>query len=265
MGRGHIPLTLEPRSLGPGGGSLRRGSCSGSLFRGAPVRDPRIHRAAELPEKRRQVVDPRRSDPGLGRGRPAARLTSAHSPLPAVSFLFSQATASSAALLTGCRALLPVASAGFPTRADAVARPTGKTGHRPAHIPLGLSSTNKRAKPEAGTHGKGHGFEPKSRAPFLCLSHLPVTASNLSGKASSVKKSTLFQSHLLAPVVHQALNAGVQRRLLSPAAAAAKSFQSCPTLCDPIDGSPPGSPVPGILQARTLEWVAISFSKKLII
>ena len=42
------------------------------------------------------------------------------------------------------------------------------------------------------------------------------------------------------------------------AAAAAKSLQSCPTLCDPIDGSPPGSPVPGILQARTLEWVAIS-------
>ena len=41
---------------------------------------------------------------------------------------------------------------------------------------------------------------------------------------------------------------------------AAKSLQSCPTLCDPIDGSPPGSPVPGILQARTLEWVAISFS-----
>ena len=44
------------------------------------------------------------------------------------------------------------------------------------------------------------------------------------------------------------------------AAATAKSLQSCPTLCDPTDGSPPGSPVPGILQARTLEWVAISFS-----
>ena len=44
------------------------------------------------------------------------------------------------------------------------------------------------------------------------------------------------------------------------AAAAAKSLQSCPTLLDPTDGSPPGSPVPGILQARTLEWVAISFS-----
>ena len=46
----------------------------------------------------------------------------------------------------------------------------------------------------------------------------------------------------------------------SAAAAAAKLLQSCPTLCDPIDGSPPGSPVPGILQARTLEWGAISFS-----
>ena len=45
------------------------------------------------------------------------------------------------------------------------------------------------------------------------------------------------------------------------AAAAAKSLQSCPTLCDPRDGSPPGSSVPGILQARTLEWVAISFSR----
>ena len=54
-----------------------------------------------------------------------------------------------------------------------------------------------------------------------------------------------------------------QRNLSSEshaAAAAAKSFQSCPTLCYPIDGSPPGSTVPGILQARTLEWVAISFS-----
>ena len=48
--------------------------------------------------------------------------------------------------------------------------------------------------------------------------------------------------------------------LITAAAAAAKPFQSCPTLCDPIDGSPPGSPAPGILQARTLEWVAISFS-----
>ena len=48
--------------------------------------------------------------------------------------------------------------------------------------------------------------------------------------------------------------------ILLHVAAAAESLQSCPTLCDPIDSSPPGSPVPGILQARTLEWVAISFS-----
>ena len=52
----------------------------------------------------------------------------------------------------------------------------------------------------------------------------------------------------------------LRRTMQIVAAAAAKSLQSCPTLCDPIDGSPPGSPIPGILQARTLEWVAISFS-----
>ena len=55
---------------------------------------------------------------------------------------------------------------------------------------------------------------------------------------------------------------GSQRVFIDVAvfAVAAKSLQSCPTLCDPIDGSPPGFPIPGILQARTLEWVAISFS-----
>ena len=50
-------------------------------------------------------------------------------------------------------------------------------------------------------------------------------------------------------------------RYADVAAAAAKSLQSCITLCDPIDGNPPGSPFPEILQARTLEWVAISFSQ----
>ena len=56
---------------------------------------------------------------------------------------------------------------------------------------------------------------------------------------------------------------GIENKIAASSAgksAAAKSPQSCPTACDPIDGSPPGSPVPGILQARTLEWVAISFS-----
>ena len=55
-------------------------------------------------------------------------------------------------------------------------------------------------------------------------------------------------------------NSGVQGKGACCSPAAAQSLQSCPTLCDPIDGSPPGSAIPGILQARTLEWVAISFS-----
>ena len=55
-------------------------------------------------------------------------------------------------------------------------------------------------------------------------------------------------------------NSNILRHFQAVSKAAAKSFQSCLTLRDPIDGSPPGSPVPGILQARTLEWAAISFS-----
>ena len=54
-------------------------------------------------------------------------------------------------------------------------------------------------------------------------------------------------------------NQSLVPKSLATAAAAAKSLQSCPTLCNPIDGSPPGSPVPGILQARTLEWGATAF------
>ena len=53
---------------------------------------------------------------------------------------------------------------------------------------------------------------------------------------------------------------GQEKPLPFMQSAAAKSLQSCPTLCDPIDSSPPGFPIPGILQARTLEWVAIAFS-----
>ena len=82
-------------------------------------------------------------------------------------------------------------------------------------------------------------------------------------------------SGLPCPPPGDSPNPGIWTSLMSPAlaggffttsatweepAAAAKSLQLCPTLCDPIDGSPPGSPIPGILQARTLEWVAISFS-----
>ena len=68
---------------------------------------------------------------------------------------------------------------------------------------------------------------------------------------------TLISSLKASPHPSQTLS-GIS--FFPAAAAAAKSPQLCPTLCDPIDGSPPGSPIPGILQARTLEWVAISFS-----
>ena len=63
----------------------------------------------------------------------------------------------------------------------------------------------------------------------------------------------------LSGVQSNPLNSKFWIRYTAAAAAAARSLQSCPTLCDPIDGSSPGSPVPGILQARTLEWAAISF------
>ena len=70
---------------------------------------------------------------------------------------------------------------------------------------------------------------------------------------------------LVKAVVFPAVMYGYQSWTIkkAAAAAAAKSLQSCLTLCDPIDGSPPGSPIPGILQARTLKWVAMSFSNAL--
>ena len=75
-----------------------------------------------------------------------------------------------------------------------------------------------------------------------------------SSKASILRHSAFFTVQLSHPYMTTG------KTIPLTAAAVAKSLQSCPTLCDPIDSSPPGSPVPGILQARTLEWVAISFS-----
>ena len=94
------------------------------------------------------------------------------------------------------------------------------------------------------------------------------------GKEKSLSRVRLFTTPWTA--AHQAPpSMGLSRQeywsgvpLPSPmneSAAAAKLLQSCPTLCDPIDGSPPDSPVPGILQTRTLEWVAISFSWRVIL
>ena len=91
-------------------------------------------------------------------------------------------------------------------------------------------------------------------------------------REESVRMPWLWISHLYLPTCFPVLNQdsfgnqftgyNYSSHILisAAAAAAAKSLQSCPTLWDPIDGSPPGSPVPGILQARTLEWDAISFS-----
>ena len=78
-----------------------------------------------------------------------------------------------------------------------------------------------------------------------------LTASDLKNEAKFLKKNEFY--------VFTSVSFWFSSKRRA-AAAAAKSLQSCPTLCDPIDGSSPGSPVPGMLQARTLEWVAISFS-----
>ena len=86
--------------------------------------------------------------------------------------------------------------------------------------------------------------------PFLYGSH------NLRGK-SSVNEIIMNIPYS----VKTYNNEGSKNKTCDFSAAAAKSLQSCPTLCDHIDSSPPGSPAPGILQARTLEWAAISFSK----
>ena len=93
-----------------------------------------------------------------------------------------------------------------------------------------------------------------------------------SSKAFTLRCSAFFMLQLSYPYMTTGKTIALTRQTfvgkvmsllfnMLSAAAVAKSLQSCPTLCDPIDGSPPGSSIPGILQARTLEWVAISFSK----
>ena len=88
----------------------------------------------------------------------------------------------------------------------------------------------------------------RTNSKYLCTQH----------RSTSKHKTNI--TNIKGEIDSKTIIVGDFNTLLTPmAAAAAKSLQSCPTLCDPIDGSPPGSPVPGILQARTLEWVAISF------
>ena len=98
------------------------------------------------------------------------------------------------------------------------------------------------------------------RSAFLTvqLSHPYVTT----GKTIALTRRTFVGKvmSLLFNMLSRLVITFLPRSAAVAAAAAAKSLQSCLTLCDPIDGSPPGSPISGILQARTLEWVAISFS-----
>ena len=84
---------------------------------------------------------------------------------------------------------------------------------------------------------------------------------NLDGVLKSRDITLLTNVHIVKAMVFPIVMYGCESwTIKKAAAAAAKSLQSWPTLCDPIDGSPPGSAIPGILQARTPEWVAISFS-----
>ena len=90
--------------------------------------------------------------------------------------------------------------------------------------------------------------------------HVPLEWQHLRVLAVHSSSVAVFLFTYLCPFYSNHVCPSIHTLHAAAAAAAAKSLQSCPTLCDPIDGSPPGSPVPGILQARTLEWVAISFS-----
>ena len=94
-----------------------------------------------------------------------------------------------------------------------------------------------------------------------CFSSFTLQVGLLSGGCPSLPPPVPQQDYAATAHSGELLNEAPSAGCFPlPAAATAKSLQSCPTLCDPRDGSPPGSPVPGILQARTLEWVAISFS-----
>ena len=110
---------------------------------------------------------------------------------------------------------------------------------------------------------KGFGMVNKAEVDvFLelsCFCYGPMDVGNMISGSSAFSKSSL---NIWQSTVHVLLKPGLENfeHYFAAPAAAAKSLQSCPTLCDPIDGSPPDSPISGILQTRTPEWVAISFS-----
>ena len=143
---------------------------------------------------------------------------------------------------------------------------------RPIHLQVQSTHLERVPQTQAGVCGPGEvhwGLKGKVLVTQLYLTFCDPTDCSPPGS----DKFSLYQVYII--LFHlkpkQPIRGKTPGWLWSPAhirscctsstpAAAAKSLQSCPTLCDPIDSSPPGSPVPGILQARTLEWVAISFS-----
>ena len=107
------------------------------------------------------------------------------------------------------------------------------------------------------TLGDGEG-----QGSLVCCSpwgHKEVNMTEQLNNKRCIKNITIIKGVSTGRKRHSKINI-LKKLVIAATTTTTKSLQSCPTLCDPIDGSPPGSPVPGILQARTLEWVAISFS-----
>ena len=98
-------------------------------------------------------------------------------------------------------------------------------------------------------------------AALKCVLHLGLKEANSQNGGSPLSNSSSLKGQITSSNTFSVqVNNGKEGVWRGLGETAAKSLQSCPTLCNPIDGSPPGSTIPGILQARTLEWVAISFS-----
>ena len=118
------------------------------------------------------------------------------------------------------------------------------------------SSNTDESVPVSGRH---HGTSRKYESHVATLYLLACSVKRLSFQVD-LRCNANFSSFIHSFSTKYKTSPLQKSALIGFAAAAAKSLQSCPTLCDSIDGSPPGFPIPGIPQARTLEWVAISFS-----
>ena len=131
----------------------------------------------------------------------------------------------------------------------------------PASCLFSADSLRQTASHAESCTDQGHVFEGGSQetaCPGRGIKALPFWAQRRATRTDSIHSSAFLGLPDAVEAASQSTSPSAQSCFLS-AAAAAKSLKSCPTLCDPIDGSPPGCSLPGILQARILEWVAISF------